>query len=117
MIELTNHQRYECLLIDNHRDALENISAGNADLIAGMLAKHLCYAENDLRLECPEESQLALLRMVVEALQAPSKGLTTTLVLPFTPIHELATIAVTTYRACVKKALGGNQTPCISDEI
>lgn len=117
MTKLTNRQCYEYMLIDNYWDTLENMSAGNADIIADMLAGALCYAESNLRIECPKESQITLLQITIEALLTPSEGLLTSLALPFTPIHEIATVAVIRYRACVIKELGGNQTPCISDEV
>ncbi|MFG0872561.1 hypothetical protein ACF8QD_02505 [Aeromonas media] len=112
MTELTNRQRYEFLLIDNNWDALKKISADNADIIVDMLAGAICYAEKSLKIECPEESQVDLLMIVVEELKTPSKGLSIAPFLLHPPIHELATVAISRYRECAIQALGGNQTPC-----
>ncbi|WP_447832473.1 hypothetical protein [Aeromonas salmonicida] len=112
MTELTRRQHYEYMLIDYHWEALESISAGNAVFIADILAAALSHGEDLLRFRPSKESELALLQMVIEELQTPSKDLMTTQVLPFNPIHELAIVAVTRYRKHLILELGGYQTPC-----
>lgn len=110
MLKTTRRQHYGYLLVDDHWDKLESISSGNADIIADMLASALCYAENYLNVECQKESQLALLTEVLDSLQYNSPMSTQTI--PFSPVHHIATVAVSRYRECVIDALGGNQTPC-----
>lgn len=112
-------QKYTNILMENHLAALDNISAGNAEVVASMLAGAVCYAENNAGVECPEGSQVGLLAVTVEALQEyPSKGLVTIGPgMPFTLKNVLAAVAVTRYRECVHVALGGGQTPDTGGEI
>lgn len=117
MTELTRRQHYEYMLIDYHWEVLESISAGNAVFIADILAAALSYGEDLLRFRPSKESELALLQMVIEELQTPSKDLMTTQVLPFNPIHELAIVAVARYRKHLILGLGGYQTPCTVSAI
>lgn len=110
--------KYASNLMSDHEAALDSISVGNYDVIAFMLAGSICYAENLIERECPDDLQVDLLGVTVKILCEHSSNQSAVIYdQPHTLTYMLATIAILRYRECADEQLGGNQTPCTVSAI
>lgn len=109
---------YADLLMELHWDSLDNISTGNAEIVAFMVAGAVCHAENLAMVTLHRDCHAELLNEVICALQENStRDLELNQPCPPTFRRMIIMVAIARYRECAINEFGGYQTPCTVSAI